>query len=89
MADAKEVAEWMKQQFDRSSYLYQESTVYQIKKLFGDDFVYQNDNGNLAIDKNVLKEFRTITEGEVTWERGDKAWRKLRDGEVLNGRQSD
>jgi hypothetical protein len=32
--------------------------------------VYENENGNLAINRQVLKEFRKLTEKTVVWERG-------------------
>lgn len=75
--------------FDTSTYLYQEVVVYKIKKHFGADFVYTNENGNLAIGKDVLKEFRKLTDGKVIWERSEKAWRKLRPTESYTGRQVD
>ncbi|KJV05739.1 DUF6953 family protein [Methylocucumis oryzae] len=87
MITAREVAEWMFSHFETSKYLYQESIVYKIKKEFGTDFVYTNENGNLAIGKDVLKEFRKLSEGKVVWERGDRAWRKLRENETYKGRQ--
>lgn len=87
MTTAKDVAEWMATQFDKSCYLYQEDVVYKIQKNFGKDFVYDNENGNLAIGKNVLREFRKFTEGEVVWERSEKAWRKLKPTEKYKGRQ--
>lgn len=89
MTTAKDVAEWMFAHFERANYLYQESVVYKIKKEFGADFVYINKNGNLAIAEGVLKEFRKLTEGKVLWERGSKAWRKLRANESYKGRQVD
>jgi hypothetical protein len=87
MTTAREVAEWMFSHFETSKYLYQESIVYKIKKEFGADFVYTNENGNPAIGKDVLKEFRKLSEGKVVWERGDRAWRKLRENETYKGRQ--
>ena len=87
MATAKDVAEWMAAQFEASMYLYQETVVYKIKNQFGPDFVYVNENGNLAIGKDVLREFRKITEGKAVWEKSEKAWRKLRATETYKGRQ--
>jgi len=87
MVTALDVANWMFAHFETSKYLYQETVVYKIKKEFGLDFVYFNQNGNLAIGKDVLKEFRKVSEGKVIWERGDKAWRKLRENENYKGRQ--
>jgi hypothetical protein len=36
---------------------------------------YMNANGNPAISKQVLKEFRALTDGTLVWERGERAWR--------------
>ncbi|WP_434716312.1 DUF6953 family protein [Paraburkholderia sp. A3RO-2L] len=89
MATSKEVAEWMAAHFQVSARLYQESVVYKIRSQFGPEHVYKNANGNLAISKDVLKHFQTLTEGKVVWERGERAWRVLRPGEVYKGRQKD
>ncbi|WP_454830548.1 DUF6953 family protein [Paraburkholderia xenovorans] len=89
MATSQEVAEWMAAHFDASPRLYQESVVYKIRNQFGPAHVYKNANGNLAISKDVLKQFKRLTEGKVMWERGDRAWRVLRAGEVYKGRQKD
>ncbi|EPL0635741.1 DUF6953 family protein [Acinetobacter baumannii] len=56
-------------------------------EIFGDDFVSENENGNLTISKVVLKEFRKLTEGEVVWMRSEKAWRRLYEDENYEGRQ--
>ena len=75
---AKEVAEWMLEYMGDSYWLYQETVVYKIKDKFGTDYVYQNQGGNLAIGRNVLKAFRNLTEGMLVWERGERAWRPKR-----------
>ena len=87
MATAKDIAQWMFDHFETQKYLYQESVVYKVKNQFGPDFVYKNKNGNLAIEKDVLEEFRKISEGKVVWERGYRAWRTLRSNENYKGRQ--
>jgi hypothetical protein len=83
------VAEWMLAQLESKTRLDQGTAVHQIGQKFGKDFVYQNASGNLAISKSVLKNFNKLSEGLVIWEKGEKAWRKLRDDEVYNGRQVD
>ena len=89
MVTAKDVAEWMFQKLEETGYLSQGSVVYEIQKEYGGDFVYQNDNGNLAINKDVLKIFRKLTESKVIWDKGEKAWRKIKEGEAYKGRQID
>ena len=66
MVTAKDVAEWMFQKLEETGYLSQ-----------GSDFVCQNDNGNLAINKEVLKEFRNFIKDKFEWDRSEKAWRKI------------
>jgi len=74
----KDVARFMKSQLEEKKYLYQEEIVYEIMEKCGSEFVYTNENGNPAIDKVVLVEFRRITPN-VVWERGERCWR-LREG---------
>ena len=69
-------------------YLYQDVAAYGIVERFGPEFVYHNANGNLAIDKRVLAEFRVITKDVVVWERGEKLWR-FREVHDESGRQAD
>ena len=58
--DNKKVAEFMLDEIIKSGYIYQESIVYDIQTKFGSDFVYENENGNLAISKKVLNEFKKL-----------------------------
>ena len=78
MTTPKDVAKWMRKKILSERELYQNDTVWEIEEIFGDDFVYTNENGNLAIDRRVLREFRKLTEDAVVWERKDRFWR-LRD----------
>ena len=55
--------------------LYQDDVADRIVRDFGSEFIYFNDNGNPAIRKDVLKEFRHITGNNVVWCRGDQYWR--------------
>lgn len=72
---AHDVAAFMLNRLNDQKTLYQEMVVYEIKRQYGDEFVYTNENGNLAIRQDVLKEFRKLTEGKVVWSRGDRYWR--------------
>ena len=89
MASAKDVAEYMMRCLKKERFLYQEIIVYKIKDDFGDEFVYINQNGNLAINKRVLTEFRKLTEGKVVWDRGQGLWRKRESYDPPNRRQVD
>jgi hypothetical protein len=85
---AKQVAEYMLARLQKTKNLYQETVVYEIKKQFGKEFTYINDNGNLAIAKAVLAEFKKLSGDDVIWERGSRMWR-LRKSYDKPGRQQD
>ena len=85
---AIDIAKWMIKELDDQEVLYPEWAVWEIQELFGDDFISENENGNISISKNVLKEFRKLTEREVVWMRSEKAWRRLYEDEEYEGRQT-
>jgi hypothetical protein len=72
---AADVAAFMLQRLNEDATLYQDVVVSEIQDEFGEAFVYTNDNGNLAIDRKVLAEFRKLTDGKVVWNRGERFWR--------------
>lgn len=73
--EPQDVARWMKAELDDNDVLYQDEAVEKIADDFGEEFVYINDNGNLAIERDVLEAFRELTAPDVVWERGDQYWR--------------
>ena len=85
----KDVAQYMLRRLEKDVYLYQQVIVSDIKREFGDGFVYENANGNLAIKPNVLKEFRKLTEHDTVWERGSRLWRKRETFDTPGKRQTD
>lgn len=48
----------MLDKLNKDTVLYQEQIVYDIEKKLGNDFVYINENGNLAVDRKVLNAFK-------------------------------
>lgn len=84
---AKQVAEWMLEQFQKRGELYQVDVIGAIETKFGKEFMYDNESGNLAIASSVLGEFRKLTPDAV-WERGDKYWRRRQNWDEP-GRQQD
>ncbi|GLS42924.1 DUF6953 family protein [Methylobacterium brachythecii] len=86
--DAADVAIYMVNQLDRKKYLYQEEVVDEIVRLFGRPHYYENEAGNHAISKEVLKEFRKLTNDNVVWERGERCWRR-RLSDDAGGRMQD
>lgn len=82
-----EVAEFMVEELKKQKFLYQELIVSKIKQKFGEPFYYTNDNGNLAISKEVLKEFKNLTP-DIKWDQGEKCWRFKTKIDKDNKRQS-
>jgi biotin-(acetyl-CoA carboxylase) ligase len=72
---AAQVAEWMLQELNRERQLFQEDAAKEIVEKFGNQFVYINDNVNLAIERAVLFAFRKLSEETVVWDREDHYWR--------------
>lgn len=56
--------------------VYQQSVVRKLKAEFGDEWVYRNPQGNLAIDKRVLRAWVKLpgwNEG-FKWDRSNQSW---------------
>ena len=70
MDTPQEAAKWMAEEVEEQGYLYQEYAVSQLP----DDLVYENENGNPAISRGVLRLFRNLTEETVYWDRWERAW---------------
>jgi len=69
-----QVAEWMFDELKRTGTLHQDMAVAQIAAKFGRQFVYTNSNGNAAISRKVLAEFRKLAKKSAEWDRYDKFW---------------
>jgi hypothetical protein len=72
---AADAAAWMMEHLKKVHYLQQEVAAGEIARRFGEEFVYVNDNGGLAIDRAVLKEFRKLNDKTVVWEGSEQQWR--------------
>ncbi|WP_442601963.1 DUF6953 family protein [Paenibacillus sp. KN14-4R] len=71
---ANDVAQWMLEQVKSAGILYQTDAVNYIITNFGESFIYVNDNGNQAIDKEVKKIFKKMHGGRAAWERDGFFW---------------
>ena len=84
---AREIAEWMWDEFHERNGLIHGYIVRDIRERFGEEFIYRNKNGNFGIRKDILREFRRLTEDEdVVWSRGIRVWRKRRPQDPRTGR---
>jgi len=81
------IAQWMMDQLDQAGRLYQADAASSIVKRFGPEFIYENENGNPAIDRRVLRAFRRISRDTVVWDRWDFCWRKRKEGDASSRKQ--
>lgn len=84
-----DVAKWMLDEVTKDRELSQSDAAWEIEHKFGEEFIYTNDNGNPAISKAVLKEFRKLTEDKVVWEKSSRAWRLRDETDTPGKRQVD
>jgi hypothetical protein len=86
-ATPADVARWMRDELDRTGSLRQAEAAEGIEREFGPSFIYVNENGNPAIDKRVLREFRELTEDDVIWDRWEYQWRHRQPGDAPSRKQ--
>ena len=72
----------------RSKELDQQDAVNMICGEFGEEFLYENANGSLAIDRRVLAEFRKLTKDTVVREKSGY-WRARTAHDPMGRRQVD
>jgi hypothetical protein len=83
---ATQVAGWMLKELKRRCKLHQDIVVFEIVEKFGSQFTYDNQNGNLAIRRDVLAAFRKLIKDSVVWVQEDCYWR-MREPHDASGRQ--
>jgi hypothetical protein len=88
MTTASDVAIWMFEELQRKDVLDQADAAAQIQRKFGKEFIYENENGNLAIRRDVLAEFRKFAPDWIVWDRRNHEWRN-RHSSDKPGRQQD
>lgn len=78
MATSTDVALWLLASLKADHVLYQQDAAIAIQAEFGEELVYENQHGNLAINQAVLHVFRRLSANSVVWIRNERFWR-LRD----------
>lgn len=69
------IAQWMMDRIAHEERLYQSDAAGEIAQRFGPEFVHENRNGRLAIDRRITKAFRAAAGDTVIWDRSDFYWR--------------
>ena len=75
-----DVAAWMLSELEKRKILYQDEAAGEIQMRYGNAFVYDNENGNLAIQPAVLAAFNKVSHG-VIWSRSQRYWRPREKGD--------
>jgi len=70
-----EIVDWMIEKSSEDCF-YQDDAVGEIEKKYGKKFMYENENGGLAISKDILNKFRKKSSNDIVWSRSGKYWRK-------------
>ena len=73
--DAIDAAKWMLSELVRSGCLYQDDVVDYLVKAKADPLLRENADGNLAVGRQVLSEFLSLTETTVVWVQPERYWR--------------
>jgi hypothetical protein len=68
------IAAWLLRMVEEEGTIEQEIAAVEIQREFP-EFVFVNQNGNLAIDRRVLAAFRELSGDRVVWESGARLWR--------------
>jgi len=75
MPNTVDVAQFMLDNLKESNSMYQIDIVYDIENIYGNNFVYENKHGNMAIEKKVLTAFGKLKkEYNIEWDKSEKAW---------------
>ena len=77
MPSSRDVAEFLVEELNQTDALYQGTIARKISNRFGDEFTFINRNGNRAICKYVLSQFKALTPHAV-WDKEQRMWRKRR-----------
>ena len=75
--------------FDRliqANYLYHCEIIQEIENMFGQEYVYENNNGGFSINHKVLVEFRILSRNLIVWNASEKYWRLKETTEPTNQR---
>ncbi len=59
----------------RRGVLDHQTAVHEIPTKFGREFIYENENGNPAIKRDVLNEFEKLGDS-IVWSKSSLEWRK-------------
>lgn len=87
--NVKEIALFMMDKLKKESVLYQNEIAFILHEKYSELATYININGNLAINKDILVEFKKISKRMVVWDKSEKCWRIRKSYDPINKRAID
>ncbi|MGM8889715.1 DUF6953 family protein [Psychrobacter sp. 1Y1] len=66
---------WMVDKLEMDGCLYQDDIVDYLVRNDNEDFLRENSDGNLVLDRSLLKRFKDLTSDNVVWVQSDFYWR--------------
>ena len=73
--DSKLASTEMLSILEKDGCLYQDDVVDMLVKSNCETLLRENSDGNLVLSRNLLNEFRKLTEKSVVWVKPDRYWR--------------
>lgn len=71
---AEEIARWMLETIRTEGRLDQDDAVRLVPEKFGPEWVRMSPNGHPALDREIVKAFRSAHGGTVQWDRDRRFW---------------
>lgn len=87
MINLEAIVHWMLSKLEKDGCIYQDDVVDFLVKANAENFLTENADGNLVLDRAVLNAFKKQTELNVVWVKPDRYWR-YRVAEDESGREA-
>lgn len=71
---AEDIARWMLETIRTEGRLDQDDAVRLVPEKFGPEWVRTSPNGHPALDREIVKAFRSAHDGTVQWDRDRRFW---------------
>ena len=75
VSSVDDIAKQMLVKFESESFLAHLEAVDIVMSMSGEKHIRENINGNVALTSDILKAFRSLTEGVAVWMKSERAWR--------------
>lgn len=90
-ATAASIGAWLLRCIEEAAprHFYQSHAVARIRKDFGEKWSYKNQNGNWAISREILGEFRKLKYPNIQWDKNVQSWQLVTDEKLAQVAERD